>query len=112
MSLATRDIKIDILRQVLQDSLESMNNKSIDIQTTSKENAFLIDIANDYSKYNTVIKKQKMDQIAMFDTLSQYISKISETMDKTDNVLRQSKKQQHQIMGEIHRLRKELDDII
>lgn len=111
-SLAERDIKIDILRQVLKESLEYMNSKSDTIQTISKDNEFLIDVAKDYHTYNSIIKQQKIKQMELFETLNQYINTISDTMSKTDNILKQSENQKHQIMEEIKSLKKEIDDII
>lgn len=111
-SLAERDLKIDILRKVLKESLEYMNSKSDNIQTISQDNEFLIDVAKDYHTYNSIIKQQKIKQMELFETLNQYISTITDTMSKTDNILKQSENQKYQIMKEIKSLKKEINDII
>lgn len=112
MELAKRDIKIDILKRVLEERNKFLIDKNKEIQSTSKNNTFLVEVAEDYSKYYKAIKQQKIEQQNAFELLSKYISETSKTIGQTKEALQQSKVQQEQIMTHIQRLRKEIDEII
>lgn len=112
MNLALRDKYIDILRQVLEERNMFLLDKQREIKQVSKENKLLIYVAEDYSKYHSILKKQKLEQCAALELLSNYISKISNTMNHTEEVLAQSKSQQQQIQMQMHRLREDIDNLI
>ena len=112
MDLAKRDIRIDILKQVLAERNKFLLDKNKEIQHSSKDNTFLVEVAEDYSKYYKTIKKQKLEQQNAFEILSKYISDTSKTIGQTEETLRQGESQQRQIMSQIERLRKEIDEII
>ena len=112
MDLAKRDIRIDILKQVLAERNKFLMDKNKEIQRASKDNTFLVEVAEDYSKYYKTIKKQKLEQQTAFEILSKYISDTATTIDQTKEALRHSETHQQQIMSQIERLRKEIDEII
>lgn len=112
MELAKRDIKIDILKRVLEERNKFLMDKNKEIQHSSKDNTFLLEVAEDYSKYYKTIKKQKLEQQNAFEILSKYISDASKTIGQTEEALRHSESQQQQITAQIQRLRKEIDEII
>lgn len=111
MELAERDIKIDILKRVLEERNKFLMDKNKEIQRSSKDNTFLLDVAEDYAKYYNTIKKQKLEQQNAFELLSKYISDTSKVIGQTEEALRQSNEQQRQISAQIHRLRKEINEI-
>lgn len=112
MDLAVRDKYIEILRQVLEERTKFLLDKQREMKQVSKENKLLIYVADDYSKYHYIIKKQKMEQCAALELISDYISKISNTVNQTEQVLAHSKLQQQQIQMQIKRLRKDIENLI
>lgn len=109
MDLAVRDRNIDILRQVLEERKQFLIDKHSEIKQVSKENKLLIDVAEDYSKYHYIIKKQKMEQCAALELISRYISDTAGTLEQTEEVLAESKLQQQQIQTQIQRLREDIE---
>ena len=112
MELAKRDMKLDILKQVLEERNRFLMDKNKAIQQSSKENTYLVEVADDYARYYKSIKKEKIEQQRALELLSNYISETSKTIDQTNDSLEQSKIQQQKIVAHIERLRKEIDAII
>lgn len=112
MELVMRDKNINILRQVLEERKSFLMDKHREINQVSKENKLLIDVAQDYSKYHYIIKKQKMEQCAALELISKYISDISNTVDQTEDVIAQSKLQQQEIQSQIKRLREDIENLL
>ena len=112
MELAKRDMKLDILKQVLEERNRFLMDKNKAIQQSSKDNTFLVEVADDYAKYYKSIKKEKSEQQRALELLSNYINETSKTIDQTIESLEQGKIQQQKILVHIERLRKEIDAII
>ena len=112
MELVKRDMKLDILKQVLEERNRFLMDKNKAIQQSSKENTYLVEVADDYARYYKSIKKEKSEQQRALELLSNYISETSKTIDQTNDSLEQSKIQQQKILAHIERLRKEIDAII
>lgn len=112
MELVIRDKNINILRHVLEERKAFLMDKHREIKQVSNENKLLIDVAQDYSKYHYIIKKQKMEQCAALELISKYISVISNTVDQTEDVIAQSKLQQQEIQSQIKRLREDIENLL
>jgi hypothetical protein len=112
MEVAKRDIVLLSLHKILDDKRRFLRLKTNDIQKSSQDNEFLLEVAQDYSKYHTYIKQQKIEQTEALQLLSDYISKTTNTLQQTEEVLAQSRKQQEHISHYIHRMRQEIDAMI
>lgn len=112
MEVANRDLVLLSMHKILDDKRRFLMLKTNDIQKASKDNEFLLEVAQDYSKYHTYIQQQKKDQIKALELLSYYISKTTNTLQQTEEVLAQSKKQQEHISHYIRRMRQEIDEMI
>ena len=77
-----------------------------------KKNEFLENIKNDYQKYYNVILKQKQDQMKAMELLHQYIDDIKVSGKLTDQDMINTKKEQNTILGEMDRIKKDLDGLI
>ena len=111
MDIASRDKQIYILRQVLKDKHNFLNEKTNEIKNISKENKLMMDVAEDYYKFNYIIKKRKIEQCVSLDVISKYISDISNTLDNAAEILDESKWQQQEIQTHMDRLRDEIDHL-
>lgn len=112
MEIAKRDIVLLSLHKILEDKRRFLRLKTNDIQKSSQDNEFLLEVAQDYSKYHTYIKQQKIEQTEALQLLSDYISKTTNTLQQTEEVLAQGRKQQEHISHYIHRMRQEIDAMI
>lgn len=112
MDLAKNDMRIEILKKVLDERNKFLADKHKEIQQSSKENKFLVDVAEDYSKYYKAMKKQKLEQRDALEVLNKYINDTAITLRHSKEILSHNKIQQEEIVTQIDRLRKEMDEII
>ena len=112
MDLAKRDQKIELLRNLLDDRKHFLKERNQQLQDSSKDNEFLVEVAEDYARFYSTIKQQKQEQIAALMELSRYISKVTSDINESDQLLQQSRVQQKEIQEKIVALRKELEGII
>lgn len=112
MNLAVRDHKIFQLKAELENRKKILCAKRNELKTNVSENRFLKGIMDDYEKYNNHIISQKNKQIAIFQSLNQYIDNITNDLHLTDNKLRESKYEQREILKEISSIKNELDNLV
>lgn len=112
MEVAKRDLVLLSMHKILDDKRRFLMLKTNDVQKASQDNEFLLEVAQDYSKYHTYIQQQKIEQMKALELLSDYISKTTNTLQQTEEVLAQSKKQQEHISHYIRRMRQEIDEMI
>jgi hypothetical protein len=77
-----------------------------------KVNHFLESVKEDYAKYHTYILKEKQQQYNAFLLLNEYIDDLAKTDKLVQNQLRTAKYDQREIIGEINKIKGELDEII
>jgi len=82
------------------------------LQEASKENRFLNAVKEDYQKYHQYILKQKEDQIRAMQTLDQYLNDLMVTGNLTEQDMAKTKHDQHEILHEIGKIKKGLDELI
>ena len=82
------------------------------LEKASQENKFLTTVKNDYQKYQNYILKQKQEQIGAMNTLDQYLDDLIVTGKMTQSDIDQSKKDKREILGEISKIKKDLDDLM
>jgi hypothetical protein len=112
MDIYIRDNKIYNLKREMENRKRMLCAKRKELKKTQDDNKFLKIVIDDYDKYNTFIKAQKQQQIVVLERINEYISKITKEMKLADDKLTQAKKDQNEILGEINKITKELDDII
>jgi hypothetical protein len=72
----------------------------------------LENVRNDYKKYHDFILKQKQDQMKSMQFLNQYIDDLMVSGKLTENDIVNSKKEKQEIMGELDKIKKDLDGLI
>ena len=86
--------------------------KNCKIKKISKQNIFLEEIKEDYSKYYEYIVQQKKDQIKALELLNNYIHELSISGKLSKQNLEDSKQEQKKIMEELRSIKLNLDEII
>ena len=79
---------------------------------TKKENKFLVDVFEDYEKYNKHFISENEKKIKSLQLLHEYIDRITYDLKLTDNKLKESQIDQRDIMKEINILKSEIDDLL
>ena len=100
----------------IQNTIEQKRNfllkKQKKIHKLSKQNKFLEEVKEDYSKYNNYIIKQKNEQMTALNMLNTYIHDLSTSNDLSKDNIIDSEHEQQKIMREIKSIKQNLDSII
>jgi cell shape-determining protein MreC len=112
MDLARRDMSIEDMRIEVVNRKKMLLDKFKELRSTSSTNQFLKGISDDYEHYFNYIKAQKREQYDALCMLSDYIGNISADTELTEQLLRESKADQKQILSQIRQVKGELDDLI
>ena len=112
MDLARRDMSVEDMRTEVISRKKMLLDKFKELRHTSSTNRFLKGISDDYEHYFDYIKAQKREQYEALCMLSDYIENISMDTELTEQLLRESKSDQKQILSQMRRVKGELDDLI
>lgn len=96
---------IDAKRKMLLDKQKKFKN-------ITKQNEFLSEVKQDYSKYYGYIVKQKEDQMSALNLLNNYIKDLTDSGKLSKNNIDDAKNEQEKILTEINSIKKGIDDII
>jgi|LauGreDrversion4_2_1035121.scaffolds.fasta_scaffold405112_2 hypothetical protein len=99
------DELIEAKRQMLQDKQKTIGK-------IYKQNKFLEDVKNDYENYNSIIMKQKQDQIQALELIHKYINDLKSTEKISTQNIEEAKNDQYKIMNEIKTIRQNLEGIV
>ena len=111
MELAKRDIKIQKLKEELEERRSYLMSKAKEVQDVSKENVFLVDVARDYMNVLGPMKREKEKQLQALRDLSSYISKVTNDINESEQLLQQSKQQQMELRNEIELIQSQLREM-
>jgi hypothetical protein len=78
----------------------------------SKQNRFLEEVKNDYSRYYSYISQQKNDQIRALEVLDEYIKDLTISGKLTKNNIEDAREEQHKILREVKSIKENLDYVI
>lgn len=109
MEWAAKEIYINKIQEALDYKRTLLLDKRNELRKNQKDNVYLINIAGDYERYYNTIKNERQQQYEALKTISDYVSSIASDTNVTDNLIKESRKQQKMIMIELKRLREELD---
>ena len=86
--------------------------KKKDLDKTHKLNEYLVDVKQDYTKYYNYIVGEKQQQYNALILLKEYMSDLMKTENLVDQQIRSVKHDQKDIIGEIDKVKAELDELI
>jgi hypothetical protein len=112
VNLKTTDQNFFHLEEVIKLKREFLLNKQKKIKQIKKNNHFLEEIQNDYSKYSDYIMNQKQQQIKALDLLKKYIDDLTTSGDLSNENIKDAKHEQTKIISEINKIKKNLNEII
>ena len=112
VNLKTKDKNFVELQEVIKLKREFLLNKQKKIKEIKKNNHFLEEIKNDYSKYSDYIMNQKQEQIKALDLLKNYVNDLTTSGDLSDENIKDAKHEQKKIISEINKIKENLNEII
>lgn len=112
MEIAERDIHIFQIEDAIKGKRNLLVQKRKELNKKTKLNEYLGSIKEDYDKYYNYILNQKQQQYNSMILLRDYLSDIIATDKLVDEQLRAAKHDQKDIVGEIDKIKKEIDELI
>jgi len=112
MEIAQEDIYVEMMKQELCKISLQMRNNFEQIKNVSSENTFLFDVLSDYNQYYDYIKDQKKKQHEALRKLMLYIEIMSQELETTEYLLRETKRDQSDIIKEITNVKSEIQELM
>jgi len=110
--LERKDERFLKLNELIEMKRKMLLEKNCKIKKILKQNIFLEEIKEDYSKFNNYIIQQKRDQIKALELLNNYIDELTISGNLSKQNLADSKHEQRKIMKELNLIKSNLDSII
>jgi len=100
------------LQNVIKIKRNMLINKQKKLKQLINQNHFLIDIKNDYIRFNNYTIKQKQDQITALELLKKYIHDLTVSGNLSDNNLKDALYEQNKIKKELKSIKLGLDRLM
>ena len=110
--LENRDNQLLQIENLIDAKRKMLIDKQKKFKNISKQNEFLSEVKQDYSKYYGYIVKQKQDQMSALSMLNTYIKDLTISGSLSKNNIQDAKNEQQKILTEINSIKKGIDDII
>jgi hypothetical protein len=112
LSLADRDKYLQQIEQQIAAKRKMLIDKRNYLERTLKENAFLEGVKKDYQKYRDYVVKEKEDQLRAMNVLKQYTEDLGVSTKLTEANIKETKKDQKDILREMEKIKMELEEIM
>ena len=111
MDLAQRDQFIQQMQYEIDNTQDTIMEYLRDAENVQKDNEFLESVTNDYKRYHEYILQQKKEQREHIEMLSSYLDKNLDQANLSLEMAKRARWQQNQILGELEKVKTELDKI-
>jgi hypothetical protein len=112
LRLSERDLHLQQIEREIKNKKRMLVKKKKDLEKKHKINEFLLTVKDDYSKYYNYILKEKQEQYNALVLLKEYMQDLIQTENLVDEQKRTAKHDQRDIMGEIDKVKAELDELV
>lgn len=112
MDIAQQDIEAQIIKNELCAIRRNLRDNYDSIKRVSSENELLRDVLSDYNKYYDHMKKQKDDQHHALQTLLSYVESMSQELNTTEYLLRETQRDQRDIIEEMTNVKREIHELM
>jgi hypothetical protein len=110
--LARRDLEFMQIQRLIDAKKHFLNEKQKKLRFITKQNIFLEEVKNDYSKYYQVISKQKEDQIKALELINEYIHNLTMSGELSKQNIKDAKEEQKKILMELKSIKSGIDSMI
>ena len=112
MDLAKRDITIREMQREVADKKRELLSKFKELERATSENELLEGVVDDYATYYDYVREQKSEEYEALRIISEYLDRLSLDVDVTDQLLRQTKEDQKEILREMSKIKREMDQLV
>jgi hypothetical protein len=110
--LNRRDDKFYQIQKLIENKRRFLLQKQKKIHLIEKNNRFLTEVKNDYTKYFTYILQQKYQEMKAMEILNSYIKDLTITGKLSKQNLEDAKQEQKKIINEVKTIKHSLDSLI
>ena len=110
--LEKNDEKFMHIQELIDTKRNFLLEKQKKLRFITKQNHFLEEVKNDYSKYYGYVAEQKQNQIKALQLLENYISDLTKSGSLTRHNIEDAKEEQRKILREMKQIKSSLDSII
>jgi hypothetical protein len=110
--LEKKDNEFMQMQRLIDTKKHFLIEKQKKLRFITKQNSFLEEVKNDYSKYYQVISKQKEDQIKALELINEYIHNLSISGQLSEQNIKDAKEEQKKILMELKSIKSGLDSMI
>ena len=111
MDISERDLLIAKMKDQIKSKQDYLFERFKELEKNKEENEYLEAVKNDYAKYFNYISSIKRDQLNAFENINKYLDKIGCELKTTDSLLKETREDQQEVLGEIYKLKTELNKI-
>lgn len=111
MDVAIRDKLLNKLQDEIKSKKNKLKQQKDYLNTHSKSNKFLVGVLNDYKSHQSAIIKQKKAQYDSLQKIMTYLDDIESEIDDSSFALNQMNHQKHEILKEMQKINKEIDEL-
>tara|TARA_A200000113_G_scaffold152722_1_gene137634 strand:+ start:2738 stop:3124 length:387 start_codon:yes stop_codon:yes gene_type:complete len=112
MEIAKNDQRFTRLQSELEAKRMDLRSRLRELKNIQQENKYVTGVIDDYNKYYNVIKNQKREELAALQMISQYIDSVAASTTLTEDAIKQSRIQQHELLTKADKIKKELDEVL
>lgn len=110
--LLRKDEQFMHIQNMIDAKKRMLLEKQKKIRQISKQNCFLDEVKNDYSKYYIYIQQQKKDQIKALEMLNNYVRDLEKTGKISEQNVNDAKEEQKKILHEMKLIKESLDKLM
>jgi len=112
MDIALRDIHIQKLKEMIDYKKNELRERYSQIRESSKENALLSDVADDYSRYYSEILKKRRKQEESLIKLRDYLESIKMMINLSDEELADLNTERINTMERLDNVKREIQSLL
>lgn len=110
--LETREANFLQLQELIDAKRKMLLDKQKNFTVLTKQNHFLRDMKDDYSRYYKHIAQQKEDQMAALNLLKEYVQDLTTSGSLTRNNIKDAETEQENLLREVKAIKASLDSLV
>jgi hypothetical protein len=110
--LETKEANFLQLQELIDAKRKMLLDKQKNFTVLTKQNHFLRDMKDDYSRYYKHIAQQKEDQMAALNLLKEYVQDLTTSGSLTRNNIKDAETEQENLLREVKAIKASLDSLV
>jgi hypothetical protein len=110
--LETKEMSFLRIQDLIAAKRQMLLDKQKNFTSLTKQNHFLNDVKEDYSRYYKYIAQQKRDQMSALNLLKEYMHDLTVSGTLTLNNIKDAEMEQEKIIREVKAIKSNLDSLV